>query len=558
VAQRRSNKYLGVAISEQGILVAEVANAGGRREVRRYAEFPFTEGQSAAQLAAAGKAFGTFLKQQGFHAREAVIGLPARWVVIKPKDLPPADPETASTLLRVQAEGEFSADLKEMVYDYAGESHPKQPRQVLLMAVPRERLDQIHQFAEAARITVAGVTPSVAALGAASKSLAAPEGIVVYLGGKSAELAVQTGHGLQRIRHFATAGAVAPAIGGAGGGTAVAVGPGGTGAPELVAELRRTFAGLPQNGTPPADRKLVLWDGTGLDEAQRAAIGSRLGMAVNAQNLTAMGVGGQQLTAEASRFAPAVALATAMYLPEGLPVNFDDSRLKPPVESSTRQKVTWGLAVAAVLALAIGALAYTTQAEAAKNEEMKAKLAKLGPDLQTANTLLAHAASANKWYGGETPYLNCFVAVSNAFPQSNNCYATNLDLQPLTSPLKADRPVAGAVPTTQSSGVLKGQLTGKANNQDLPKTIASNLFQSGKFKDVKINNIVAVNNGSSAGGGRGGGGGGRGAAGEYSFVIEFTFTGNTASTPGAAAPASPTNTAGARGGTTLEKPNGAK
>ncbi len=555
MAQRRSNKYLGVAIGEQGILVAEVANAGGRREVRRYAEFPFTEGLSAAQLAAAGKAFGAFLKHQGFHAREAIIGLPARWVVIKAKDLPPADPETAATLLRVQAEGEFSADLKEMVYDYAGESHPKQPRQVLLMAVPKERLDQIHQFAEAARITVAGVTPSVAALGAASKALAAPEGIVVYLGGKSAELAVQTGHGLQRIRHFATAGAVAPAIGTSAGGTAVAIGPGGSGAPELVAELRRTFAGLPQNGTPPADRKLILWDGTGLDEAQRAAIGSRLGMPVNAQNLTAMGVGGQQLTAEASRFAPAVALATALYLPEGLPVNFDDSRLRPPVESTTRQKVTWGLAVVAVLGLAIGALAYTTQAEAAKNDDVRAKIKKLDPDLQVANTLLNNELTAKRWYGGQTPYLNCFVAVSNAFPQSNNCYATALDLQPLTSPLKAERTVAGAAPTTRSSGVLKGSLTGKANDQDLPKSIASNLFKSGKFTDVKINNIVAVNgNQGASSGGRGGGAGGGGRnqqASEYSFVIDFVFTG-----PGGT---NANNTSAAtRPGAALEKPNGTK
>jgi hypothetical protein len=529
-----------VAIGEQGILVAEVANASGRREVRRYAEFPFTEGLSATQLPGAAKAFGAFLKHHSFHARDAVIGLPARWVVIKPKDLPPADPETAATLLRVQAEGEFSSDLKEMVYDYAGDSHPKHPRQVLLMAVPKERLDQLHQFAEAARINIVAVTPSVAALGVASKTLAAPEGVVVYLGGKSAELAVQTGHGLTRIRQFATSGAAVPAAAGAGGGTAVAVGAGGPGAPELVAELRRTFAGLPQNGTPPADRKLVLWDGTGLDEAQREAIASRLGMAVNAQNLTAMGVGGQQLTAEASRFAPAVALATAMYLPEGLPVNFDDSRLKPPVESSTGQKVTYGLAIAAVIALAVGALVWSTNAEASKNDDLNRQFNAISKDYLQAKTMLTHLETAKKWYGDEEPYMYCFVAVTQAFPNANNCFATNIDLSPAINPLKPDQRLTGpAAASRPAPGTLTGKLSGKSADQEMPKAIVNNLLKSGKFSDAKIQNIQAVNSTSGGTGGRGGGP--RTTTTEYNFVIDFTFTG----TPPKAAPTK----AGANSGT---------
>ncbi len=553
MAQRRSNKYLGVAINEQTILVAEVANAGGRREVRRYAEFSFPEGTSAAQLAGAGKAFGAFLKQHAFGAREAIIGLPARWVVIKPKDLPPADPETAATLLRVQAEGEFSADLKEMVYDYAGDSHPKQPRQVLLMAVPRERLTQIHEFAEAARINVDGITPSVAALGVASKALAAPEGIVVYLGGKSAELAVQMEHGLQRIRHFATSGIAAPAM--AGGGTAVAMG--GSGSPELVAELRRTFAGIPQNGTPPADRKLVLWDGTGLDEAARSAISVRLGMPVEAQNLTAMGVGGQQLTAEASRFAPAVALATCPYLEGGLPVNFNDTRLKAPVESTTRQKMTWAVGILVVLALAVGALVWETQSEAATLAAEQANLDKHKSELAAAEALIKNVETAQSWYGGRhDPYLNCFVDVTKAFPPSQ-CYATKLDLAPLVNPIKPERPTPGmAVATTRpATGTLKGTITGKADNQRIPQEIVNKMLTSGRFplaKVVSISENRTTVAGTPTSGTPNGGRGGRGGRGgeqptpgasrstvtDYTFVIDFNYSPPTAAaaTGAAAAP----------------------
>ncbi|HVX83361.1 MAG TPA: hypothetical protein VH253_00950 [Phycisphaerae bacterium] len=557
MALRRLNKYLGIALGDQSILVAEVANAGGRREVRRYAEFAYPEGTSAAQLAGAGKAFGAFLKQHGFGSREAIFGLPARWVVIKPKELPPADPETAATLLRVQAEGEFSADLKEMVYDYAGESHPKQPRQVLLMGVPRERVDQIHAFAEAARVGVEGITSSVAALAAASKSLAAPEGIVVYLGGKAAELAVQTGHGLQRIRHFSTtpaavgAGASTVPHGGTASGTASGAG-GSYGTSELVAELRRTFAGLPQNGTPAADRKLVLWDGTGLDEEAQSAIGTRLGMPVAAQNLTAMGVGGQQLTAEASRFAPAVALATIPYLPEGLPVNFDDSRLKPPVESSTRNKVTWAVAIGLLVAIGIGWAVWDSNQQQAQIDSIKSQIATMKPAYNDAVVLLKNESDAKSWYGGQTPYMDCFVAVSNAILQVPNAYATNLNLQPALNPLKADRPTpsAGGVAGTQpSAGTLKGQVTGICQNKETPTSIAKAMFDTGEFQDAKVISVDAVkaqnatpNTGRGARGGaaaqqpqdrggrgaRGGGPGGRNGNNDgldYNYVIGFTFTG---------------------------------
>ncbi|HVS72936.1 MAG TPA: hypothetical protein VHQ47_16900 [Phycisphaerae bacterium] len=563
MALRRLNKYLGIALGDQSILVAEVANAGGRREVRQYAEFAYPEGTSAAQLAGAGKAFGAFLKQHGFHTREAVFGLPARWVVIKPKEIPPADPETAATLLRVQAEGEFSADLKEMVYDYAGESHPKQPRQVLLMGVPKERVDQIHAFAEAARVGVEGITSSVAALAEASKSLAAPEGIVVYLGGKAAELAVQTGHGLQRIRHFSTtsaavgAGASTVPHGGSASGTASGAG-GSYGTSELVAELRRTFAGLPQNGTPAADRKLVLWDGTGLDEAAQTAIGTRLGMPVAAQNLTAMGVGGQQLTAEASRFAPAVALATIPYLPEGLPVNFDDSRLKPPVESSTRQKVTWAIAIAAVVAIGIGWLVWDSNQQQARIDSIHADIAKMKPAYNEATVLLKNESDARSWYGGQTPYMDCFVAVSNAILQVPNAFATNLNVQPAVNPLKPERTstAGGTAGTQPAAGVLKGQVTGVCQDKETPTNIAQAMFNTGEFQDAKVISVDQVKtqgNASTSGrggrtpaaagqdnqdrGGRGGRGGGRNnnQGVEYNYVIGFTFTGPQTTEPGKAA-----------------------
>ncbi len=132
----RLNKVLGLALGERSLLAAEVANAAAGPEVRRAAEFVYPDGLSTKDPAALGAALAAFLKDGGFSARAAVVGLPARWLVVKSKDVPPADPATLADLLRLQAEGEFSSELKDLVYDYAADATAGHPTSVLLMATP--------------------------------------------------------------------------------------------------------------------------------------------------------------------------------------------------------------------------------------------------------------------------------------------------------------------------------------------------------------------------------------------------------------------------------------
>src|ERR1700722_13927137 len=74
----RQNKVIGLAIGERSLLAAELT-AGDKPAARQLAEFVYPDGVSTQNPDALGKALGEFLSANGFTAKTAVVGLPARW-----------------------------------------------------------------------------------------------------------------------------------------------------------------------------------------------------------------------------------------------------------------------------------------------------------------------------------------------------------------------------------------------------------------------------------------------------------------------------------------------
>jgi hypothetical protein len=88
-----NTSFLGIAVGERSLAIAEVGEARGRWEVRRAAEYTFVGGGAAAQE---GGELRRFLKENEFTASRAVIGLPAKWLVAREKDVPPAKAYSAA------------------------------------------------------------------------------------------------------------------------------------------------------------------------------------------------------------------------------------------------------------------------------------------------------------------------------------------------------------------------------------------------------------------------------------------------------------------------------
>ena len=145
------------------------------------AEFVFPEGLSLSTPDKLGHEMQKFLKANRFSTKEVVIGLPAKRLVTRRKEIPAASPALAASTLRLQAEGEFSSELDNLIMDFAGASSTAEPTTVLLIATNKVLVDECKAMAEAAGLRVDAITSTTAALGRATSRLPGGDGLVLNM-----------------------------------------------------------------------------------------------------------------------------------------------------------------------------------------------------------------------------------------------------------------------------------------------------------------------------------------------------------------------------------------
>ena len=165
---------MGIALGERSLSVAEAVSTGagngggGAMRVERCAEFAFPTGLTLERGEELGAAFADFLKTKGFSTRRAILGIPAKWLMLKSHTLPPADAETAATMLALHAESESAPELGEVFFDSLGDSDPSKPSNVLLLGLPRRWIERVTALAKGARL--ATETAADAAIRACSQA----------------------------------------------------------------------------------------------------------------------------------------------------------------------------------------------------------------------------------------------------------------------------------------------------------------------------------------------------------------------------------------------------
>ena len=457
------NKILGLAVGERSILACELARAGASFQATRLAEFDYPAATSPDEPPALGKALGEFLRHNKFSARRAVVGLPLKWAVVKPKEVPPADASTVAGLLLLQAEREFALEPQDLVFEYAGESDPAAARTVLLLAVQRRRVDSVVAMAEAAGLGVGAVTLSAVALAHETGRQLAHGGAVLHVTPGSAELTIHHSGQPRVLRHLR-----APAAGAPPTATALAEGPPPEGgrlnesAAAYTPELRQVLSMMPQNGTA-APTELVVWDGVGLGEA-KGRWGDVLGVSVRDQSIESLGVTVPGDGASGNgRYASAVAVALEGLRSGGPSTDLLHSRLVPRKEPRVGRWTVW----AAVLAITfVGAAAfaiYDLTSQRGEVAALSATLDKLKPDVANARTSIERITHAQRWTGTEPRALALMRDLTNAFPEGGRVWATNLNVQ-------ADG---------------RATLTGRAAGSEGPLALFKRMRESGKFTDVQ-------------------------------------------------------------------------
>jgi hypothetical protein len=401
----RQRKILGLAMEERGILAAEVQLSGRRTELRRAAEFVYPDGISLDDPQCLGRALSRFLGEHGFSARSTVIGIPARWLLSKEKGFPPAGASALAGMVRLEAERSFATDLDHLMMDYANGPASGQGAHLLMMAVTRQKADQLLAMSRAA-----GLRP-------ASSSL------MLFLRPDHVELVIRCGGHFQAIRHLSVA---LPAVAGATAKSSAAW------SQAAVAEVRRLAALLPRTEGVPMPEELVVWAGARLDAQALQGLGGPLSLRTELSNgLDELGIAPSSSDEEADghRFAAAAALARAGARGDGLPMDFLHSRLEVRRKAGPSRMVGWAAVIAVAFLVICGVLLADWRKEERDLAALRERLDAMKADTEAARRVVERVTFARGWYEQRPKFLDCLRELTLTFPSEGRIWVTGLAIR---------------------------------------------------------------------------------------------------------------------------------
>lgn len=389
-----ARKCLGLAFSNRAIHLAEVQSSGDAMSVLRTLELPLAENELQKDAAAVGKKLAQALKEKQFSARDAIAGIPAQWLMVKEKNLPPAAPDVLAGMLRIQAERDFSFDPEALALDYVSGSSGEQGQAVVLAATLRERVNAIAGIAVAAGLKLQAITPTAMALSYVS---GAKSGL--YLGANGVELIADI-NGVRVPRHVAT-----PACW--------------DDAASLPGELRRLAVFQPALFTAS---EWTLWDDCGLDGAKIQSLGNEAGMTLRPSRAL------KGVTVPPAS-AGAIALVLARLDSATLPLDFMHSRLAVKAPSKLTRRNTWGLIAAGVLVLVGGFMVYDWRSLAADVSDLRTQRDSMKESVAASKAFIDRVSATKTWYEKRPNYLECMRTITLCFPEEGKVWTSNLTMR---------------------------------------------------------------------------------------------------------------------------------
>jgi hypothetical protein len=450
----RSSSFLGLAVSDRAIACAEVQVTGGRQSVRRMATFLFTPELSLDKPEATGQALAAFLRQKKFSASRAIVGLPARWLIALEREVPPAGEDQARATLRIQAERLAVSESGELAFDYAGQTSSSSASKVLLVGVPKTKLQRVEKLLDAAGILVDAITSSGLAISAIVGDTD-KDATMLVLSHTGAELVSRYAGNPKLLRHlsFNVNGHGAPAL--------TMLGP----------ELKRSVTlAATTNGTT-AKRELQVLDGVGVPKDQIGELSERIGLNVRSDDPARMlGFAAIDRSTDASDepeapgyFAPALALAVVGARSMALPVDFAHSRLSPPVEQRFGRKAIWGTIAGAIVVILLATLFVSVHQKESELADLNNQIKQIKPTASDAQALLDRVKYGHRYFDARPPVLEALRDITQAFGDDSHIWATSFKI-----------PDNG-----------HGQIIGKATDQRSVLALVEKLSKMPRFSDVR-------------------------------------------------------------------------
>ncbi|MEX1095298.1 MAG: pilus assembly protein PilM [Planctomycetales bacterium] len=158
--------FIALDWERQHLIGLDAHSAKGRVHIRQCFRLAWPE-ECAADAARAGKWLKQELHQLGVKARQVLVSLPREEAVVRQLDVPDVPDHELPELVRLQAETKSASSLDRLVLDFLPlpRSAEAAGRQVLVVTIPREKLERLRGVIDAAGLELVsvGISPVGAA-----------------------------------------------------------------------------------------------------------------------------------------------------------------------------------------------------------------------------------------------------------------------------------------------------------------------------------------------------------------------------------------------------------
>ena len=419
---------LGLAIDEYGIVVAEISARSGHPEIHRTGQWRFEEKLNLDNARDLGQKLKQYLRSNHFSSKQAIIGIPTKWVVAKEITIPPASAEALAGVLNIQAERAFSLNASELVFDYCGRTSASERSEVLLLAARREIVDQVKEFAAGAGLQIRSMTVSALAFGISVSRASCPrfEGETpstrsddslehrygLYTRPTYCEFWTQVNGSPRSIQHVPLASTNETA--------------------EEHAELLTTtiqrllLLSSPQDSSSP--HRVTAYDGSGLPETTIDRLNERLRPQIVITDGRTQLLTKKIKSPEQTQSIAAVAVAMTAVGTDKPPVDFLNPRIGLKKKTSRKPITIWASIIGAACLLALIAVLADWQADRRDIATYTEQLELMSEDIAAAREVVDRITYATSWTSQEPVFLDCLRELTLTFPEEPTIWATNLRL----------------------------------------------------------------------------------------------------------------------------------
>ena len=400
----KHENILVLTLNEDSVAAVQASLGHDCYEVKRTAMFSVAEKASWEDPEALGHALRQFLRKEHITARATLVGIPARWVVAKSVQIPPARRENVAGLLQIQTEQAFSLNHHDLVFDYCARISESQSNRVLLAAMQRDRMAQIKVLAKSAGLQLVCVTPSVAAMGALSHGQSPTCG--VYAQNEHCEMILASNGVVHQIKHMAT--------------------PLNNRSPETMAEdIQRLL--LLAGGQAS---ELIVWsDGPGPSDAVthlRQTLGTRLEIT---EGREAIARSGRLRAGETpAEYDCALSLIVAHDQGDAQLIDFLNSHLAVRESKQKSRAMTWGaVAVGAAVVLA-AAMLFGWYQDVQDIQAYQQTLNEKADLYEAVSKIRSNLSETGPWYTKRPQLLDGLHELVTAFPEAGDIWVSSLRL----------------------------------------------------------------------------------------------------------------------------------